>query len=334
MGGRLAYALDGRRVRGVGGSTLHWEGYALRLHADDFRDALAPRSGRRLAAELRRPETRTMRRAEVALGVAGVADEPWGSPRSTAFPLPEFPFSYSDGRFARAPARTRGIGFHHLPQARNSVAYDGRPRCQACATCHVCPTGAKASIDLTHVPAAESTGNVRIVPEANVVRLETDDTGRVVRAVYVHPDRVERRLTASLFVPRRRRHRERAAPPAVRVAALSTWPGQPQWLRRHAVHGSTRPSTLSDASPTTSIPIASAFPRRCPASSPSIAPDRCGRASCWNFSTRRARGPMRSHSPADSPGDALARHVRAEFGTRLGIRIYSEHLPIRPARSR
>src|SRR5262245_15961743 len=29
--------LDRRRARGIGGSTLHWEGYALRLHADDFR---------------------------------------------------------------------------------------------------------------------------------------------------------------------------------------------------------------------------------------------------------------------------------------------------------
>src|SRR5574342_979901 len=29
--------LDGKRVRGVGGSTLHWEGYAFRFHADDFR---------------------------------------------------------------------------------------------------------------------------------------------------------------------------------------------------------------------------------------------------------------------------------------------------------
>ena len=29
--------LGGKQVRGVGGGTLHWEGYALRLHADDLR---------------------------------------------------------------------------------------------------------------------------------------------------------------------------------------------------------------------------------------------------------------------------------------------------------
>src|SRR5262245_30844854 len=37
VGGVTPYQLAGRRVRGVGGSTLHWEGYAFRLHASDFR---------------------------------------------------------------------------------------------------------------------------------------------------------------------------------------------------------------------------------------------------------------------------------------------------------
>src|SRR5262249_7008556 len=35
--GPLRYNLKGRRVRGVGGSTLHWEGYTLRFHESDFR---------------------------------------------------------------------------------------------------------------------------------------------------------------------------------------------------------------------------------------------------------------------------------------------------------
>src|SRR5262249_21120147 len=36
-GGDAPDPLLRNRVRGVGGSTLHWEGYALRMHADDFR---------------------------------------------------------------------------------------------------------------------------------------------------------------------------------------------------------------------------------------------------------------------------------------------------------
>jgi choline dehydrogenase-like flavoprotein len=35
--GGFRFTLDGRRVRGVGGGTLHWEGYTLRFHPDDFR---------------------------------------------------------------------------------------------------------------------------------------------------------------------------------------------------------------------------------------------------------------------------------------------------------
>src|SRR5262249_51708074 len=125
--------------------------------------------------------------------------EPWASPRSTPFPLPAFPFSHSDGLFAGA-CRQLGIGLHHLPQARNSRPYAGRPQCTACATCYACPTGAKASIDLTHVPAAEATGNVRLLTEATVLRLELDRSGRVAAAVYVTPDRVEGHVTAREFI--------------------------------------------------------------------------------------------------------------------------------------
>src|SRR2546427_5454 len=125
-----------------------------------------------------------------ALGVAGVADDARASPRSTAFPLPAFPFSFSDSLFASA-CRATGVALHAVPQARNSVAYGGRAPCRACSTCAVCPTGAKASIDLTHIPAAEASGRARVLADATVLRLEVDDAARVSTAVYVGPDRVE-----------------------------------------------------------------------------------------------------------------------------------------------
>jgi choline dehydrogenase-like flavoprotein len=198
VGGTSPYHLDGRRARGLGGSTLHWEGYTLRLHADDFRlrSLYGIADDWPISYQDLEPY---YARAEETLGVAGAADDPWASPRSTPFPLPAFPFSHSDQLFAPA-CRSLGIRVHHLPQARNSVAYGGRPQCQACGTCHVCPTGAKASIDLTHVPQAEATGNARVLTNATVFKLEVEDSGEVSAAVYARPDKVPHRLTARVFV--------------------------------------------------------------------------------------------------------------------------------------
>ena len=138
-------------------------------------------------------------RAEAALGVAGADDDPWASPRSAPFPLPPFPFSYSDGLFERACRKVR-VHMHHLSQARNSIPYAGRAQCRACATCHVCPTGAKASVDLTHVRAAEATGLAQVLAGATVLRLELGAGGRIDHVVYAGPDRREHRMAARLFV--------------------------------------------------------------------------------------------------------------------------------------
>ena len=198
VGGTERYLLDGRRARGVGGSTLYWEGYTVRFHESDFR----LRSLHGIADDwpIGYDDVEPYyARADSALGVAGITDDPWASVRSKSFPLPAFQFSYMDDLFARA-CRSVGIALHSLPQARNSIAYGGRSKCRACSTCHVCPTGAKASIDLTHAPAAEATGNVRILTDATVLRLEADRSGEVNAAIYAYGDRVERRLSARIFV--------------------------------------------------------------------------------------------------------------------------------------
>ena len=79
-----------RRARGVGGSTLHWEGYTLRLHANDFR--LRSLYGMADDWPISYQDLETLlRAAERMLGVAGAADEPWASSRSTPFPFPPFP---------------------------------------------------------------------------------------------------------------------------------------------------------------------------------------------------------------------------------------------------
>ncbi len=324
VGGTVRYDLDDRRARGVGGSTLYWEGYTLRFHESDLRlrslhgiaddwpiayDDLEPYYAR----------------ADSALGVAGVADDPWASPRSTPFPLPAFPFSYSDGLFAGA-CRSVGIALHCLPQARNSIAYGGRSKCQACGTCHVCPTGAKASIDLTHAAAAERTGNVRILSDATVLRLEADRSGDVSAAIYAHSDRVEQRLAARIFVL------AGGAVENVRLLLLSASARFPDGLANRSGHVGKRfmchafmdvTGRAREKVHPYRIGFSTAMSRQF-----AVGEERAVRGAFFlEFLNSAGPKPDQIAVASRLTGDALRRHVQEEFGRTLGIRIYCEHLP-------
>lgn len=326
VGGRLAYALDGRRVRGVGGSTLHWEGYALRFHADDFRLRSLYGVGEDWPIGYAELEPYYVG-AEAAFGVAGTDDDPWASPRSAPFPLPAFPFSYSDGLFQHACAKL-GIAMHRLPQARNSVAYGGRPSCQACGTCHVCPTGAKASTDLTHIPAAEATGNVRVVSEATVIQLDVNGSGEVASAVYAHADRAERRIAARIFVL------AAGGVENARLLLLSKSSAFPDGLaNRSGLVGK-----LFMAQPSVDVVgrmREHVYPYRIGFSTAmsrqfAVERDRAKRAAFYlEFLNSAGPKPDEIAVASGLTGEALRRYVREHFGRSLGVRIYCEHLPDR-----
>src|SRR5574341_938354 len=324
--GTISSFLGRKRVRGVGGSTLHWEGYAFRFHADDFR--LRSRYG--IADDWPigyRDLEPYYGRAEQELGVAGAGDDPFASARSTPFPLPPFPFSYSDGLFVRA-CGPLGIALHSLPQARNSVAYGGRSQCRACSTCYVCPTGAKASTDLTHVPAAESTGNARVLTEATVLRLEVDLAGEVSAAVYAHPDRTERRLTADVFVL------AAGAVENARLLLLAKSTDRPDGLaNRSGLVGKffmSHPSTdvtgrVSENVYPYRIGFSTAMSRQF-----AVERERATRGAFFlEFLNSAGPTPDQIAVASGRWGDELRQHVREEFGRWLGIRIYCEQLPDR-----
>jgi choline dehydrogenase-like flavoprotein len=326
VGGRNPYRLEGKRARGIGGSTLHWEGYALRLHPNDFRlrSLYGIADDWPISYQALEPYYAA---AERALGVAGAMDEPWGASRSGPFPLPPFPFSYSDGLFAPA-CRQLGVALHHLPQARNSQAYAGRPQCRACGTCHVCPTGAKASVDLTHIPDAEATGNARILTDATVLRLDLARSGEVSAAVYGRPDKVERRLTARVFI---------LAAGAVENARLLLLSASHSWPAGLA-NGSGLVGKFFMSHPSIDV-IGRAREK--------VHPYRIGFSTAMSrqFAIERDRatrgafileflnsaGPTPERIAVDSGlwGEALRQHVRNEFGHALGIRVYGEQLPDR-----
>jgi choline dehydrogenase-like flavoprotein len=188
--GARYYPLNASRVKGVGGSTLHWQGMVMRLHESDFagRAGDGGEPGWPVDYADLRPYYAA---AEAELGVAGASDNPF-------HPLPAFPPSYSDSLFAPACERL-GVAMHSVPNARNSEAYDGRSACVGYGTCKpVCPSGAKYTADV-HVEKAEAAG-ARVVDRAPVQRLELDGEGRVEAARYATPDGTEHRQEARRFV--------------------------------------------------------------------------------------------------------------------------------------
>jgi choline dehydrogenase-like flavoprotein len=321
--GAVPYRLEWNRARGVGGSTLHWEGHALRFHANDFRMRSLYGVGDDWPISYRDLEP-YYARAEAAFGVAGVADDPWASPRSTGFPLPPFPLSHSDGLFADA-CRAVGVALHHLPQARNSVPYDGRVQCRACGTCHVCPTGAKASVDLTHVQRAQATGRLQLMADTSALRLHVDGD-RVTSVVYAGHDRQERQLSARVFVL------AAGAIDNVRVLLLSASPRFPRGLANRS--GALGKYFMSHPAVTVIGRVkAKVHPYRTgfsTAMSRQFAVDRArGARGAFILEFLNSVGPTPEEIAASSGlwGAALRDHVRQEFGHLLGIRIYAEQLP-------
>jgi choline dehydrogenase-like flavoprotein len=195
--GERFYPLNAARVKGVGGTTLHWQGMVMRLRESDFRRR--SESGYGADWPIDYGDLRPYyARAEEELGVAGALDNPHAPPREGPYPLPAFEPSYSDSMFAEACERL-GLDMHSVPNARNSEPYDDRGPCVGYGTCKpVCPSGGKYSADHT-VARAESLG-VRVVDHAAVQRLETDDPERVSHAVYATPDGREHRQEAERFV--------------------------------------------------------------------------------------------------------------------------------------
>ncbi|MFB6068699.1 MAG: GMC family oxidoreductase [Halobacterium sp.] len=195
--GSKHYPLNAARVKGVGGSTLHWQGMVMRLHERDFE--MRTRHGVGTDWPIDYADLRPYyAAAERELGVAGADDNPYAPPREEPYPLPAFPPSYSDSIFAEACERL-GIDMHSVGNARNSEPHDGASACVGYGTCKpVCPSGAKYTAE-RHVDAAEAAG-VRVVDRAPVQRLVHDDAGeRIEAAIYVR-DGEERRQAARQFV--------------------------------------------------------------------------------------------------------------------------------------
>jgi gluconate 2-dehydrogenase alpha chain len=135
-------------------------------------------------------------RVERMFGVAGEAGNlggeiqpggnPFEAPRSRPYPMPPL---RRTGWTRLMDATARELGWHPFapPAAVNSVPYGGRPACTYCGNCthNGCWTDAKGLVSLEGLPAAEASGNLRVVTGARVTEILTDAAGRASGVAYV-----------------------------------------------------------------------------------------------------------------------------------------------------
>ena len=166
-------------VKGVGGSTMHWSGLALRFMAHEFKtrstyghvpganvldwpisyDELAP------YYEI----------AERKMGVAGTKAS--GLPPSNHYKVIEH--------------GARKIGYKDIvrPVASNTRPHDGRPACQQIGYCmQGCKIGAKWSTLYSEIPRAMKTGHAELRPQSMVLRIEHDKSGKATGVLYADKD--------------------------------------------------------------------------------------------------------------------------------------------------
>lgn len=188
------YPYEAEYIRQVGGTTWHWAAHAWRNVPNDFRikslygvgvdwpfgyDDLEP----------------YYQEAEELMGVSGAPNT--GSPREKPFPMEPVAEPYAMRRI-----RERLVPAYEVvtnTTARNSRTYDGRPACCGNNSCQpICPIDAQYHGGLA-AQAAEAAG-VKLVPNANVYRLDHDERGRVSAALYYDPDKVSHRVAGKVFV--------------------------------------------------------------------------------------------------------------------------------------
>jgi choline dehydrogenase-like flavoprotein len=179
--------------RQVGGGSVHFTANYWRFHESDFheRTLFGGVGGASLAdwpiaySDLEPYYTK----AEFDLGISGLAGaNPFEAPRSKPYPLPPMPVKSSGVLFEQA---TKKLGLHPFPApvAILSQPYQGRAACVNCGFCESfgCEMRAKSSTLVSVIPRAEQTGRCEIRPGCYVRKLETNDAGRVIGAIYFDP---------------------------------------------------------------------------------------------------------------------------------------------------
>ncbi|WBA40960.1 GMC family oxidoreductase [Hymenobacter canadensis] len=188
---------------GVGGSTLHYTAYTPRAHRGDLQ--LHTDFGQGVDWPFGIEELEPYyEEIEHFLGVSGPTPYPWDAGRRKGYPLAPLPLNGAALLMQKACAQL-GIETSPAANAALSARYyqEGIGWREACTNrgfCQAgCNRGAKASMDVTFLPLAESFG-AEIRADAYVTEIERDASGRVVAVVYEQHGRTVRQRCRHLFL--------------------------------------------------------------------------------------------------------------------------------------
>ena len=179
------------RMMGVGGSTFHWGGWALRFKDEDFK--LLSRTGRGADWPISYDDLEPYYcQAEALLGVSGEDPHGWNR-RSQDYPLPAFKQTAADGPMIQAFERL-GIAYASMPVARFR-------KCMTTGTCKYCPLGARfvAAYLLDALVGSGRHPNLALQPRRVVAELVFDRKERVIGARVLSTSTGE---TRSIFAER------------------------------------------------------------------------------------------------------------------------------------
>lgn len=166
-------------VKGVGGSTVHWSGVALRFMPHDFHNR-STYGAVKDANLIDWPIT-----YDELAPFYDLAEKKMGVTTTAASGLPALP---ENNHYKVLAAGARKIGYKEIvrPMAVNSQPYDGRPGCMQIGFCmQGCKIGAKWSTLYTEVPRALATGKAELRPQSMVLQIEHDAAGKVTGVLYV-----------------------------------------------------------------------------------------------------------------------------------------------------
>ena len=169
----------------VGGSTIHWSAHFPRFRPSDFRVRSLDGVADDWPIDYRTLEPYYDLNDRM-MGVAGITGDPAYPPKS-ARQTPPIPLDTLGATIARGFDR---LGWHWWPSdsAILTADYDGRRACINCGPCDLgCPTGAKASTDVTYWPKAIAAG-ATLTTRARVREITVGPDGLADGALYYDRD--------------------------------------------------------------------------------------------------------------------------------------------------